>query len=191
MYMGLTGVRLNAADTIFAGIADHCVPSNSLENLIDALQSGEDPDRVIKRFEVDPGPAKLKVQAPAIERCFGVECLHDVIAQLEEEDGDWSRNTIDLIRSMCPFSQALTFKNIQYATGRSLEECLITDFRLALNLMDRDDYFEGARAILIDKDRRPYWNPKTIEAVDLKQIDDCFAPLDSEDLAFDSLHGSK
>ena len=82
-------------------------------------------------------------------------------------------------------------ENIQYATGRSLEECLITDFRLALRLMDRDDYFEGARAILIDKDRRPYWNPKTIEEVDLKQIDDCFAPLDSEDLAFDWLHGSK
>ena len=96
-----------------------------------------------------------------------------------------TRNTMDLIRSMCPFSQALTFKNIQYATGRSLEECLITDFRLALRLMDRDDYFEGARAILIDKDRRPYWNPKTIEAVDLKQIDDCFTPLDNEDLAFD------
>ena len=191
MYMGLTGTRLNAADTIFSGIADHCVPSNSLENLIDALHSGEDPDRAIKRFEVDPGPANLKVEAPAIERCFGVESLHDVIAQLEEEDSDWSRNTIDLIRSMCPFSQALTFKNIQYATGRSLEECLITDFRLALRLMDRDDYFEGARAILIDKDRRPYWNPKTIEAVDLKQIDDCFAPLDNEDLAFDWLHGSR
>ena len=133
----------------------------------------------------------MKVEAPAIERCFGVESLHDVIAQLEEEDGDWSRNTIDLIRSMCPFSQALTFKNIQYATGRSLEECLITDFRLALRLMDRDDYFEGARAILIDKDHRPYWNPKTIEEVDLKQIDDCFAPLDNEDLAFDWLHGSR
>jgi hypothetical protein len=92
---------------------------------------------------------------------------------------------------MCPFSQALTFKNIQFATGRSLEECLITDFRLALRLMDRDDYFEGARAILIDKDHRPYWNPKTIEEVDLKQIDDCFAPLDNGDLAFDCLHSSR
>ena len=184
MYMGLTGIRLDAADAIFVGIADYCLPSSALAELVRSLQSGEEPDAAIARLKVDPGPALLMEYHPIINRCFNGENLSEIINRLKKEPGNWSKKTIELIRSMCPFSQALTLKNIRMANSRSLEDCLVTDFRLALRLMERDDYFEGARALLIDKDRKPNWDPQTIEAVDPAQIDACFAPLGDQDLKF-------
>jgi len=177
MYLSLTGVRIGAADTIHAEFADHHMPSGALDDLIAALRTGEDADAVIARLRTDPGPSTLAEMGDAIERCFSADTLAGVIAALEADESEWAEKSLELVRAMCPFSQAVTFKDVRMADGRSIEECLSTAFRLALRFMDREDYFEGARAILIDKDNSPRWNPDTIEKVDPAEVDACISPL--------------
>ena len=177
MYLSLTGVRIGAADVMHAGFADHHMPSGALDDLIAALRSGEDADAAIARLRTDPGPSSLADKGDAIERCFAADSLEGVIAALEAEGGEWAAKSLDLVRAMCPFSQAVTFKDVRLGAGRSIEECLSTAFRIALRFMDRDDYFEGARSILIDKDNSPRWNPDAIEKVDAAEVEACFAPL--------------
>jgi len=178
MYLSLTGARIGAADAIHAGFADHHIPSAALDGLIASLRAGEDIDAAIARLATDPGPSNLAEIGDAIERCFAADSLSGVIAALEAEDGEWAAKSLELVRAMCPFSQAVTFKDVRMGAGRSVEECLSTAFRIALRFMDREDYFEGARAILIDKDNTPRWNPETIEMVDPAEVNACFAPLD-------------
>lgn len=187
MYLSLTGVRIGAADAIRAGFADHHMPSGAIDDLIAALRTGEDADAAIARMRTDPGPSSLAAMADAIDRCFSADSLGGVIAALEAENGEWAAESLKLIRAMCPFSQAVTFKDVRMGRGRSIEECLCTAFRLALRFMDREDYFEGARAILIDKDNAPRWNPDAIEKVDPAEVDACFAPLGERfrELSFD------
>ena len=187
MYLSLTGVRIGAADTIYASFADHHMPSGALDDLIAYLRTGEDADAAIARLSTDPGPPTLADVSDAIERCFSADSLQGIITALEAEEGEWAAKTLELVRAMCPFSQAVTFKDVRMGAGRSIEECLSTAFRIALRFMDRDDYFEGARAILIDKDNAPCWNPDTIEKVDPAEVEACFAPLGDrfKELAFE------
>ena len=187
MYLSLTGVRIGAADTIHAGFADHHMPSGALGDLIASLRAGEDADAAIARLATDPGPSALADIGDAIERCFSADSLDGVIAALDAEPGEWAAKSLELVRAMCPFSQAVTFKDVRMGAGRSIEDCLSTAFRIALRFMDREDYFEGARAILIDKDNAPRWNPETIENVNPAEVDACFAPLGDrfKELAFE------
>ena len=187
MYLSLTGVRIGAADVIHAGFADYHMPSGALDDLIAALRAGEDADAAIARLSTNPGPATLVEVRDAIERCFSADSLEGIVVALEAEEGEWAAKNLKLVRAMCPFSQAVTFKDLHMGAGRSIEECLSTAFRIALRFMDRDDYFEGARAILIDKDNAPRWNPETIEKVDAAEVEACFAPFDGrfKELAFD------
>jgi enoyl-CoA hydratase len=187
MYLSLTGVRIGAADVIHANFADHHMPSAARDDLIAALRAGEDADAAIARLSTDPGPSSLADISDAIERCFAADSIEGVIAALEAEEGEWAAKSLELVRAMCPFSQAVTFKDLHMGAGRTIEECLSTAFRIALRFMDRDDYFEGARAILIDKDNAPRWNPETIEKVDPAEVDACFAPLGDrfKELAFE------
>jgi len=187
MYLSLTGVRIGAADTIHAGFADHYIPSEALDGLIAGLRTGEDPDTAIAFRASDPGRSNLAGLTGDIERCFAADTLGGVIHALEADGSEWAVESLKLVRAMCPFSQAVTFKDVRMGAGRSIEECLSTAFRLALRFMDREDYFEGARAILIDKDNAPRWNPDTIEQVDPAEVEACFAPLDARftELAFE------
>lgn len=187
LYMGLTGARLGAADAIHAGVADHCVESARLDELVTALRADPDVDGVIARFRVGPGAPRLPDEREAIDRCFAADSLVGVIAKLEDEASDWAAETLARIRAMCPFSQAIAFKDIRMGAGRGIEDCLITDFRLAQRFMDRPDYFEGARALLIDKDNNARWDPDAIEKVDPAEVDSYFQPLGDRDLAFDKL----
>jgi len=185
-YISLTGSRLTAADALYTGIADYFLESEELENFINAICDGEDPDSAIKRFESNPGPSSLAHHFDIINAHFNADNLAEILNNLESDTTSWAREILKKIRSMCPFSQVVTFENIKRSKGQELEHCLVTDFRIAIHLMKRNDYFEGARAILIDKDRVPIWSPKIIEDVSHEEIEACFASLGKSDLKFES-----
>ena len=184
MYLALTGARLRAADCLYAGIATHHVPGDRLDALVDALADG-DVDAVLARFATDPGPPPLAERRAAIDRCFAGGSVAAIVATLEAESGDWARATRATLAAKSPTSLKLTFRQLSAGATLDFEAVLVMEYRLSQFCMAGPDFFEGVRAVVIDKDNAPRWRPATLAEVPEAEIDRAFRPLGDRDLDFD------
>lgn len=172
-WMGLTGHEIGAADALHVGLADYCVPSASLLMVNEALASlpatasASDIGAVIERFSLTPpndGP--LSANREWIDRVFALETVEEIIAALGEEESDFARETLALIRKRSPTSLKLTLRLLQRGEkSDSLAECLECEFAACLGMLGNPDFYEGVRAAVIDKDRNPQWKPAALSAV--------------------------
>lgn len=184
-WLALTGARLKAADLVYAGIATHHVASAHLPTLRDLLASSHEPvAEILATFDEHPGEAPLARYRDAIDYHFGHDSVEDIVASLAAGD-DWAKAQAATIRGMSPTSCKLTLAALRAATGASIEEALITEYRIVCAIRHGHDFFEGIRAQLIDKDRNPQWQPATLEAVSAAAVARHFEEPDSGDLAFD------
>jgi enoyl-CoA hydratase len=177
-WLGLTGETVGAADAIHAGLADHCVPSEQLAAVVDALaalpQGAEDRHvrDVVERFAIDPGPSLLSDEREVIDRCFGFDSLEEIMAALADEPGEFARSTRDTILRRSPTSLKLTLRLLRLGRdSSSLVECLEREFTAASEILRHHDFYEGVRAAIIDKDRDPKWSPARIEEVREEDLD--------------------
>lgn len=162
MYLGLTGARLKAADTLHVGVATHYVESARLPALVEALAEARDAAEVkatLDGFHCDPGAAPIDARRELIDRCFGKDTLAQVVAALEAESDPFAAETLAALRSKSPHLVAVSFEMIRRGAALSFDECMRMEFRLALALAPAHDFVEGVRALLIDRDNQPAWNP--------------------------------
>lgn len=162
MYLGLTGARLRAADTLHVGVATHYAASDRVPALVEALSEARDAAEVkatLDGFASDPGPAPLDAKRALIDRCFGARTLEGVIAALEAESDPFAAETLAALRSKSPHLVAVSFEMIRRGAGLSFDECMTMEFRLATRIAPAHDFIEGVRALLIDRDNKPAWNP--------------------------------
>jgi enoyl-CoA hydratase len=180
LYMGLTGLRVGGADAIRLGLADNYVPMDRLDRLVAELRQNPNVGATLAASSVAlPEYTKL-APSPAVSSIFGRGSVEEIVQGLKYEPAAWAKEALESISQACPFSLVLTFRAIREATKKSVRDCLKTDFRIAQRVMLKDDYFEGVRALIIDKDNKPLWNPARVEDVDASEIDACFAPLENE-----------
>ncbi|CAA7625315.1 Enoyl-CoA hydratase/carnithine racemase [Magnetospirillum sp. LM-5] len=159
MYLGLTGARLKAADTFWAGIATHYVPSARLEELRAALAEGGEVAAVLAAFHQDPGPAPLADKQDIIDSCFAADSLEAILARLDAHRDPWAAETLALIRSKSPTALAVAFEQIKRGAALDFDGCMNMEFRLALHVALAPDFAEGIRALLVDRDNKPAWGP--------------------------------
>ena len=192
-FLALTSHRLKAADAQWAGIVDAHVPSAAMNELQAALGaadlSGPDANRkvdaVIARFAADPGMPTLPAMMPDIDRCFSAESLQEIVDKLRKHPGEWAQKQLAALMKLSPISMAITLEQLKRCANRSFEDSMTIEYRMSQNCMRPDhDFFEGVRALLIDKDQKPKWNPPTIEGVTQAMIEAHFTPV-SNDLFFD------
>jgi len=168
MYLALTGTRLTGADAVHAGIATHFVPKAALAALRAELP-GEGVARVAVHASSLP-PFSLAAQREAIDRCFGVGSVLEIVSRLEAEDSDWSRETLATLRGMSPSSVLWSFEILRRGAARSLRDCLAMELGLTRHVTAHPDFAEGVRAMVVDKDRKPRWTPARIEEVKPAEI---------------------
>ncbi|WP_244880639.1 enoyl-CoA hydratase/isomerase family protein [Rhodovibrio salinarum] len=192
MYLALTGARLKAADAVYAGLATHYVPSEAEVDLAQALAEADlsgdahaAVDRVLGAFTQDPGPAPLQDHRAAIDRCFGQPSLELVLRALEAEGSAWANDTLETLSKRSPTSVKLTFAALQRGRHLDFDSCMTMEYRLSQACMGGHDYYEGIRAVLVDKDHAPQWQPATIEQVDDEVIERAFHSLSEHDLVFE------
>jgi len=184
IYLGLTGTRVAAADLIALGIAKAMVPSAALDGLEAELaecKTAAEVDLLLDRYDVDPGKSTLVPHHDAIDRCFSAPTVEDILSALEKEATDWARDTIAILRTKSPTSLKVSLRQLRL--GRRLpdfETAMRLEFRLMQRFMAGGDFFEGVRALIIDKDQRPRWSPDRLEAVSEAIVDAYFAPLERE-----------
>jgi len=190
-YLGLTGARINTADVVALGIATHCVPSVRLNDLLDDLVradwSGDAHgivDEIIGLYAVDSGVPYLAAHSRVIEHCFAHD---DIAAILEALDGAGCAVTAEaaaMIRTMSPTSLKLTLAANRRGRRLSFDDCMVMEYRLIQSILLHSDFYEGVRALLIDKDRGPRWDPPVLESVDEAKVARYFVAPPTGDLTF-------
>jgi enoyl-CoA hydratase len=180
MYLGLTGHRLKAADALYAGIATHFVPSEKLGRLAAALETASDVDAAVAGVAADPGRPPLAGHRDAIDRHFAGDSVEAILASLDGAGDDWGAGTAAIIRTKSPTSLKITFRQIREGAKLDFEDCMRLEYRMVNGIFKGHDFFEGTRAVVIDKDQTPHWQPARLDAVSPAMVDTYFAPLEPE-----------
>ncbi|MEQ9145026.1 MAG: enoyl-CoA hydratase/isomerase family protein [Parvibaculaceae bacterium] len=185
MYLGLTGARLKAADAIYAGIADHYVPAERHDALLERLAAGEGIDQAIAAEADKPGNAPLKQRASEIDNIFSAASVEAILKRLDASGDEWAVETAATIRSKSPLSTRVAYAQIRLGASLDFEECMALEFRLTNRFMRGHDFYEGVRAVVIDKDQKPAWEPASLDEVRQEMVDGYFASLGDDELIFD------
>ncbi|MDY7231136.1 enoyl-CoA hydratase/isomerase family protein [Hyalangium rubrum] len=187
-YLALTGARGNAADAMWTGYGTHHVNHARLDALLEALVAADwnqgSPQEVVARVlashATDAGPAPLSAQREAIDRCFAADRVEDILAALAAEGSEWAEATRVTLARMCPTSLKVTLRQLRRCRALPYDEVVPIEYRLSQHLTSRPDFREGIRAVLVDKDQKPRWNPATLAEVREEDVEACFAPLADE-----------
>lgn len=176
-YLGITGTRMNAADAIFAGFADHYIPELKWPNLIAALEENGTPDALSEVEETAPD-ATLEPALDEINSFFAGERLGDILTLLENADSAFATQTLKKTARNSPLSMAATVEILHRLRGPSLtlEKALDLEYRFTYRAMEKGDFLEGIRAAIIDKDRNPQWQYSDMD-VPLAAVSSMLQPL--------------
>jgi enoyl-CoA hydratase len=192
-YFGLTGQTMNGPDAIYARFADAVVPSGKLGALREVLTkirpgatSGEI-KILIDGFATGETSGPVAAMRPKIDTWFAHDRMEDIVASLQRDGSEPAQSTLKALNEKSPRGMVVTLKLLRLArTASSLEECLVREYRAALEVFKSDDFREGVRAAVIDKDRNPKWSPPRIEDVTSEMIAPYFAEIGADELVFDA-----
>ncbi|KAM3235196.1 3-hydroxyisobutyryl-CoA hydrolase-like protein 5 [Capsicum annuum] len=195
-YLGLTGERLRGKDVVAAGLATRFVPSQKLFQLEKCLLSISNGEEDVIRSVIDEFSTNVQIDERSIlnklainNECFSRKSVEEIVDSFEVEAGkkgnDWIVPVLKRKKKASPTGLKITLKSIREGRKQTLSECLRREFRITINTLQTiisDDFSEGIRAIIIDKDKSPKWNPSTLDEVHDEQLDLIFKPFEEHDL---------
>jgi enoyl-CoA hydratase len=192
LWMALTGARLKTADSVYAGVATEYVPSAQHEDLVEALASDlaetsdarAAVDAAVAQFAADPGPAPLAEHREEIDRLFASDRIADILAALEADGGAWATAQLEILNGRSPTSMKVTSEQLIRGRDLDFDSCMTMEYRLSQAAMAGHDFYEGIRAVLVDKDHAPKWQPATLAEVTDEMVESYFRPLGERDLTF-------
>lgn len=183
-YLALTAKTVKAADAIYANAADLYCPTEKLPQLVEAIEKENWLDGAVEdkltslldeHCEDVPADGVLEGLQEQIDQHFaGHDTVEAIIESLESDDSDFAKETKETILSKSPVSTKVTLKQIIDGEGKSLEACLATDLILAKNFIRNEDFFEGVRSVLIDRDQNPQYKYTKLEEVSQSLVDSYF-----------------
>mmetsp|Transcript_23430 Transcript_23430/g.30420 ORF Transcript_23430/g.30420 Transcript_23430/m.30420 type:complete len:376 (-) Transcript_23430:240-1367(-) len=203
----LTGARLRASELLATGLATHYIPSNRLDQLLSDMSTSlpideSDPlkfDQVLSELlksassTPESSASPLTTSPQLIEDAFSQSSIESILAVLDASSDSNAETLAKTLRAMSPTSLKVTLEAILRAHDvRCLNDVLTTDFRLAAHLTDPHlvplpDFYDGVRAVLVDKDRKPKWRASLSE-VTKSEVDRHFLPSpDVPDIDFSDL----
>ena len=184
LYLGLTGQLIKAADALYTGLASHQISTETAFEFDYALDSlvewdlGAVPaiNEIVKKFSSAPIEAAiLPSLRESIERHFAVKKnVAAIVASLETEASDWAINTIATLKKRSPTMLEVTKRQIETAATMSLAQCFRLELDLVKRTFEHGDVIEGIRALLIDKDHSPHWQPQNLASIESATINHFF-----------------
>ena len=181
-YLGLTGRMIGRADAFALGLVTHCIAASHFDGIKALLADAQTVDPVLDERHVDPGLGELDGYRQTIAHCFGAQSVEDIIARLTSVAGAhraWAAAVAADLNAHSPLSLKITLRHIRQAAALDLRETLRLDYRIASHCLDGHDFYEGARAVLIDKDGAPKWSPARLADVTPAMVDAYFQPIAS------------
>lgn len=190
-YLALTGDKLNGVDMVACGLATHYCLSARLPLVEERLAKlfTDDPSVVESSLAqygdlVYPDKSSIVYKIEAIDKCFSHDTLEEIFDALEKEatssSDDWCKATLKKLKESSPLSLKVTLRSIRDGRFQPIDKCLAREYRISVNCISKrvsNDFCEGVRARLVDKDFAPKWDPPTLEDVSKDMVDCFFSPL--------------
>ena len=180
VHAALTGAPFSGADAIAMGFADHFVPHDAVAAFTAAVLA-DGADSALAAHAVEPPPSPLLAQRDWIDECYSGDTVADIVAALRAHDADAPIKAADLIATRSPIALSVTLQAVRRAAELdTLEDVLREEFRTSIAALRSHDLVEGIRALLVDKDKNPQWQPASLESVDAAAVDAYFASADPD-----------
>lgn len=193
-FIALTGARLNGKELVTVGLATHYVPSEKMPELEKRLMCLNSGDRnaiksTIEEFSLDVKVDEESVlnKRSTINECFSKDSVEEIIKSFEteasKEGNAWIGPMLKSLKRSSPTGLKITLRSIREGRNQTLAESLKKEFRLTMNILRTtisNDVYEGIRALTIDKDNAPKWDPPTLDKVNSEKVDIVFQPFKEE-----------
>ena len=185
-YLALTGSRIKAADAIFLKTATNFVKSENFSSIINDLSKGErDPGDIINNYSSSPDEeSEFEMISDFSLKNFKGNTIEEIIDNLKNNNSDFARKILSIIGTKSPTSLKVALRSLKLGRKNSFEDCMKMEFRMVNKVMNDHDFYEGVRALIIDKDNKPSWSPKSIEDVEDGFVDEFFHSLTENELKF-------
>ena len=187
-YCALTGERFNSLDGVAAGVATHHVPTARFPALLEGLAGTVSVDAVLAAFAEPAGEGPIMARRATIGRLFAQDAVEAILAGLDREagsggaDAEWAAKTAATMRAKSPLSLKVALEQMRRGKDWDFETCMRAEFRIVSRIIEDHDFYEGVRAVIVDKDNKPRWNPATLAAVSAEDVARYFAPRPGDDL---------
>ncbi|MBI4273469.1 MAG: enoyl-CoA hydratase/isomerase family protein [Rhizobiales bacterium] len=187
-YCALTGERLSAADAVATGVATQRVASKRFPELLDGLTGTVPVDALLAAFAEPAGEQKLIAHRAAIDRLFMGETVEAILSALDAKassggaDAAFAVNAAATMRTKSPLSLKIALRQIRAGKNWDFETCMRTEFRIVSRIVLGHDFYEGVRAVIVDKDNAPRWHPARLAEVHAAEVERHFAPLGPDEL---------
>jgi enoyl-CoA hydratase/carnithine racemase len=181
-YLGVTGEMIGASDALYAGLADVFVPAaelSALQTLIVA-SSADNLRDTISAFsahfasQADPTSSRLANMRESIERHFSCNSITELMATLSADNSEFAAKTLEIMRKRSPLMMCVTLSQLRRAAGLTIGDCLRMERTMVRRCFEHGEVIEGVRALAIDKDHSPKWNPATLSEVTAEMIERFF-----------------
>ena len=185
-YCALTGERLNGADALAAGLLTHRISSARFPELIEGLTGTVPVDALLGAFAEPAGEGPLQSRRAAIDRLFAGARVEDILEALDREtaaesaDAEWAGKTAATMRTKSPLSLKIALQQVRRGKHWDFDTCMRAEFRIVSRIVHGHDFYEGVRAVIVDKDNKPHWRPAALAQVSDEDVERHFAPLDVE-----------
>ena len=183
-YLSLTGVRLKAADALYAGIATHFTPAEKLPDLKHALSQGGDVAAILARFHTPLEASSLAALQGDIDALFKADSVVEILVALKADGSPWALEQVQTIETKSPTSAAVALRQMRDGATADFDDCMKMELRAVSRLMSLPDFYEGVRAIILEKDNQPKWSPPQHGDVSAVQVEAIFASLGADELTF-------
>ncbi|HEX7066277.1 MAG TPA: enoyl-CoA hydratase/isomerase family protein [Bacillales bacterium] len=190
-FLALTATIVKPEDVLYAGAADYNLPGEEWPRLEEALRekhwspetANEQLSKLLDTFCVAPNPTcELAERQVEIDRYFSKETVEEILESLSQaaaEGNEWASAVKEEMLKKSPTSLKVTLEQLKKGKGQSLEACFAMERTIAMNFMHSHDFYEGVRAVLVDKDHNPKWQPPTINEVSAHDVVSFFEKKDS------------
>lgn len=180
LYLGLTGRSIKRADAYDLGLVTHIIDSHRFDEIKQALCDAEPVDPLLDDMDQPPERDELELKnlRSWIEAVFSASTLPEIFERaekLEDETDGWSRQVLEELQARSPSSLYLTMQLWKRGRELNLSGALQQEYQVICNLIRENDFYEGIRAALIDKDRNPQWSPGSVSELDTAALDRYFS----------------
>jgi len=181
-YLALTGARIDGAECLALGLATHFLPAERLDAAKQRIIDGEAAADVLADLSIEPGDARILSHQSEIDSLFASDKLEEVFEALEVDASPFAAETLAVLRTKSPQTMKVSLKLLKDGAGmQDFADEMRQEYAVGSRVVQRHDFLEGVRAVIVDKDNAPKWDPATPEGVSDHVIDQIFAPLPEDE----------
>ncbi|MEM1146150.1 MAG: enoyl-CoA hydratase/isomerase family protein [Pseudomonadota bacterium] len=179
-WLALTGARLKGEDVLALGVATHFAPAETLADLKERLcQDGPD---ALTSLQTE-ATGRFEPHLDDINACFAGQTLEMIVDSLAT-GSEWAQAQNAILATKSPLTMKVSLRQMREGAELAFRDVMRMEYRICSRMIKTANFQEGVRAVLVDRDQAPNWDPKTLSDVTDDLVDGFFQPLGASDLTF-------